>query len=92
MDNTSTDGILSVAAGKSVYFFNSMQPASLIKTVKTPYEIASVAVHSGQRKFVTGGSSQNDTWVRVWDFDDEKELGMLPLHSNIYMDHTNSGD
>ncbi|KAF2179404.1 serine/threonine kinase receptor associated protein-like protein [Zopfia rhizophila CBS 207.26] len=74
LDNTSADGVLSVAAGNSVYFFNSMSPASLIKSVKTPYEIASVALHSGQRKFVTGGSNQNDTWVRVWDFDEEKEL------------------
>lgn len=74
LDNTSTDGVLSVAAGKSVYFFNSLSPASLIKSIKTPYEIASVALHSAQRKFVTGGSSQNDTWVRVWDFDEETEL------------------
>lgn len=75
LDNTSSDGILSVAAGNSVYFFNSLQPASLIKSVKTPYEIASVALHNGaQRRFVTGGSNQNDTWVRVWDFDEEKEL------------------
>jgi serine-threonine kinase receptor-associated protein len=73
LDNT-TDGVLSVAAGKSVYFFDSKSPASLIKSIKTPYDIASVALHSGQRRFVTGGSSQNDTWVRVWDFDEEKEL------------------
>lgn len=79
MDNTSADGTLSVAAGKSVYFFNSASPGSLIKSIKTPYDIASVALHSGQRKFVTGGSSQNDTWVRVWDFDEEKELGMAPI-------------
>lgn len=75
LDNTSGDGVLSVAAGNSVYFFNGTQPGSLIKSIKTPYEIASVALHSGQRKFVTGGSNQNDTWVRVWDFDNEKELG-----------------
>lgn len=74
LDNTSADGVLSVAAGKSVYFFDSSSPGSLIKSMKTPYEIASVAFHGGQRKFVTGGSSQNDTWVRVWDFDQETEL------------------
>lgn len=79
MDNTSSDGTLSVAAGKSVYFFDSKSPGSLIKSIKTPYDIASVALHSGQRKFVTGGSSQSDTWVRVWDFDEEKELGMEPV-------------
>ncbi|KAF1834841.1 WD40 repeat-like protein [Decorospora gaudefroyi] len=74
LDNTSSDGVLSVAAGNSAYFFNSLSPGSLVKTIKTPYEIASVALHNGERKFVTGGSNQNDTWVRVWDFDAEKEL------------------
>lgn len=77
MANTSTDGILSVAAGKSAYFFDSKSPGSLIKAVRTPYEMGSVALHSGEAKFVTGGSSQNDTWVRVWDFNSEQELGML---------------
>jgi WD40 repeat protein len=66
-------GVLSVAAGKNVYFFDGAQPASLIKHIKMPHETASVALHSGQRKFVTGSSG--DTWVRVWDFDEEKELG-----------------
>ncbi|KAF2276282.1 serine/threonine kinase receptor associated protein-like protein [Westerdykella ornata] len=74
LDNTSSDGLLSVAAGKSVYFFNSTSPSSLIKSIKTPYELASVAVHSAEGKFVTGGGTQNDTWVRVWDFNEEKEL------------------
>ncbi|KAF2019798.1 WD40 repeat-like protein [Aaosphaeria arxii CBS 175.79] len=74
LDNTSADGTLSVAAGKSVYFFNSASPGALLKSIKTSYEIGSVALHSGDRKFVTGGSTQNDTWVRVWDFDSEKEL------------------
>lgn len=72
-----SDGVLSVAAGKSVYFFDSMRPGALIKSVKAPYELASVALHSGQGKFVTGGGSQNDTWVRVWDFNEERELGTL---------------
>jgi serine-threonine kinase receptor-associated protein len=75
LSNTSAKGVLSVAAGKSVYFFDSMSPGSLIKSIKTPYDLASVALHTEQGKFVTGGGSQNDTWVRVWDFNDEKELG-----------------
>ena len=74
MDNTSVEGSLSIAAGKSVYFFSGTHPATLMKSMKTPYEIASVALHSTERKFVTGGG--NDTWVRVWDFDEERELGM----------------
>lgn len=71
--STSGSGTLSVAAGKSVYFFDADRPASLIKQVKTPYEIASVALNGAQKKFVTGGAA--DTWVRVWDFDEERELG-----------------
>lgn len=74
LSNTSPKGVLSVAAGKSVYFFDSASPGSLIKSVKTPYDLASVALHTEQGKFVTGGSSQNDTWVRVWDFESEQEL------------------
>jgi serine-threonine kinase receptor-associated protein len=77
LSNTSPKGVLSVAAGKSVYFFDSNSPGSLIKSIKTPYDLASVALHTEEGKFVTGGSSQNDTWVRVWDFNEEKELGRL---------------
>jgi serine-threonine kinase receptor-associated protein len=82
--STSGSGTLSVAAGKSVYFFDADRPASLIKQIKTPYEIASVALNGAQKKFVTGGAG--DTWVRVWDFDEERELGkcgsMLLTFSN----------
>lgn len=67
-----SSGVLSVAAGKSVYFFDGDRPATLIKEVKMPNEVASVALNGLDRKFVTG--SPNDTWVRVWDFDSEKEL------------------
>jgi len=66
-------GVLSVAAGKSLYFFDGDRPASLLKQIKTNYEVASVALSGSQRKFVTGQAS--DTWVRVWDFDEEKEIG-----------------
>ena len=37
-----------------------------------PAEVASVALHGGQRKFVTGSAA--DTWVRVWDYDAETVL------------------
>ncbi|KAF2673598.1 WD repeat protein [Microthyrium microscopicum] len=71
----SAQGSLSVAAGKSVYFFDAGRPATLIKQIKTDYEVASVALHGASRKFVTG--TVGDTWVRVWDFDEgkEKEMG-----------------
>lgn len=69
---------LSVAAGKTVYFFDAEKPAGLVKQIKTPHDVASVALNGSQRKFITGSSS--DTWVRVWDFDEEKEIGMTFLH------------
>ncbi|KAJ9645743.1 hypothetical protein H2199_002783 [Coniosporium tulheliwenetii] len=61
---------LSVAAGKTAYFFDSSRPGELIKSIKTPYELVSIALHSLERKFITGSTS--DTWVRVWDFDTEE--------------------
>ncbi|KAK4942366.1 hypothetical protein LTR28_008688 [Elasticomyces elasticus] len=74
--STSTpNGVLSVAAGKSVYFFDGGRPGQLIKSVKMQHDVASVAfngdVGSGGR-YVTGGSG--DTWVRVWDYETEQEL------------------
>lgn len=69
---------LSVAAGKTAYIFSDSQPGQLIKKIKTPHEIASVAVHVEDRKFVTGGSQ--DTWVRLYDFDEEKELQVHKGH------------
>lgn len=66
-------GVLSVAAGKTAYFFDGMRSGQLLKRVKTSHEIASVAVNADSRKFVTGGGE--DTWARVWDLDSEKELG-----------------
>jgi len=74
----SAGGVLSVAAGNSAYFFDGLDPGRLVKRIKTPYEIASVALHGGQRRFVTGGSA--DTWVRVYDFDEEKQLDVYKGH------------
>ena len=66
-------GVLSVAAGKSVYFFDGSGSRRLLKSIKTPHEIASVALHPDKKRFVTGGSG--DTWVRMYDYDEGKELG-----------------
>lgn len=38
-----------------------------------------MALHAGARKFVTGGGV-GDTWVRVYDFDTEKELDVHKGH------------
>lgn len=69
---------LSVAAGKTAYFFSGTEPGLLLKQFKTPREIASVALHADSRKFVTGGSE--DTWVKVYDFDNGKELDVHKGH------------
>ncbi|KAI9812333.1 MAG: hypothetical protein M1827_004782 [Pycnora praestabilis] len=77
-EGTAGGGMLSVAAGKNAYFFDGHQPGRLFKTVKTPYEIASVALNIEEGRFVTGGSG--DTWVRVYDFDEEAELNLYKGH------------
>ena len=76
--STYRDSVLTVAAGKSAYFFSGTNPGQLIKQVKTPHEIASVALNAAERKFVVGGSV--DTWVRVYSFDEERELDLHKGH------------
>lgn len=76
--NRERDSVLSVAAGKNAYFFSGTTPGQLIKQVKTPHDIASVALNAEQRKFIVGGSG--DTWVRVYSFDEEKELDLHKGH------------
>ena len=76
----SDPGILSVAAGQSCLFFDAGRPGELIKKVDFDHEVASVAINPASGRFVTGGGK--DTWVRVWDFAQEKELG-TSLHSEI---------
>ena len=66
-------GILTVAAGKSVYLFDGLQPGRLLKKVDFGYEVASAAVNSDSGRLVTG--SANDTWARVYDLATEEELG-----------------
>ena len=78
----SNDGmILNVSAGRNVYFFDG-QSRMLLKSIRTDYDCATVALHAQTRKFVTGGSS--DTWVRIYDFDSGKELGALSVYLQIY--------
>ncbi|KAL0258165.1 hypothetical protein SLS55_007337 [Diplodia seriata] len=84
-DGSQGGGILSVAAGKTAYFFDGRQPATLIKSVTTKYDLASVALHSAQEKFVAGSSS--DTWVHVFDLNTGDELGKrYPPGSPLHVD------
>ena len=64
--------VISVAAGKTAYFFSGDNPGQLIKKIDTKYDVSCVAFHAEKRQFVVGGSS--DTWVRIYDYDSGKEL------------------
>lgn len=66
-------GILSVAAGKSAYFFDGYNHGRLLKKVDFKYEVASVAVNSESGRFITG--DVGDTWARVYDLESNEELG-----------------
>lgn len=70
-------GILTVAAGKSVYLFDGVAPGRLLKKVDFSYEVASAAVNSESGRLVTG--SANDTWARVYDLNTDEELGKSDL-------------
>ncbi|KIV91268.1 hypothetical protein, variant [Exophiala mesophila] len=74
----SDPGVLSVASGHSCFFFDAGRPGEMIKQVNFDHDVASVAIHPQSGRFVTGGGK--DTWVRVWDFAEEKELEVLKGH------------
>lgn len=66
----SRDGqVLTVAAGKQVYFFDASKDFALLHAYAMPISFAEeggASLHPTEPKFVAGGS---DTWVRVFDFD-----------------------
>jgi len=70
--------VLTIAAGKTVYFYGGHNARTLLKSVTLPYEVASVALHPSQRKFVTGGIK--DTWAKVYDYDSEQEIDVHKGH------------
>ncbi|KAI5305219.1 hypothetical protein KEM56_004978 [Ascosphaera pollenicola] len=71
-------GILSVAAGKTVYFFEGSTPGLLYKRVELDYEVASVAVNKSINRFVTGAA--NGTWARVHDLSTYEEIDVGKGH------------
>ena len=77
-DGGGDTAVLSVAAGKSAYFFSGNRPGELIKSLTLPLELGSVAINTNESKFVTGSST--DTWVRLHDFEDGKELNVHKGH------------
>lgn len=68
--------VLCIAAGKTIYFYGGSDARTLIKSISLPYEVASVALHPAQRKYITGGTK--DTWAKVYTWDDQKEIGNPP--------------
>ncbi|KAL2868193.1 WD40 repeat domain-containing protein [Aspergillus lucknowensis] len=71
-------GILTVAAGKSVYLFDGLNPGRLLKKIDFRYEVASAAVNNDTARLVTG--SADDTWARVYDLHTDVELEVQKGH------------
>ncbi|KAE8423210.1 WD40-repeat-containing domain protein [Aspergillus pseudocaelatus] len=71
-------GILTVAAGKSVYLFDGSSPGRLLKKSDFRYEVASAAVNNETGRLVTG--SADDTWARVYDLRTDEELEVQKGH------------
>lgn len=67
--------VLTIAAGRSVYFYGGLNARTHLKTITLNFDVASAALHPSQRKIVVGG--MKDTWAKVYDYDSEKELGKL---------------
>ncbi|KAI9046815.1 hypothetical protein LZ554_008896 [Drepanopeziza brunnea f. sp. 'monogermtubi'] len=62
--------VLCIAAGKTIYFYGGSDARTLIRSINLPYEVASVALHPAQRKYITGGAK--DTWAKVYTWDDQE--------------------
>ncbi|KAE8381427.1 WD40-repeat-containing domain protein [Aspergillus bertholletiae] len=71
-------GILTVAAGKSVYLFDGSSPGRLLKKSNFRYEVASAAVNNETGRLVTG--TTDDTWARVYDLRTDEELEVQKGH------------
>ena len=66
--------VLAVAAGKTVYFWNGDQFDNKIKSFELSHGVASVGLDLRGRKFAVG--EEPGTWVRVYSWDDGREIGM----------------
>ncbi|KAI0111140.1 WD40-repeat-containing domain protein [Nemania sp. FL0031] len=71
--------LLSVAAGKCVYFWGGMDATKELKRLKLDYQVASVAVDPKGRKIVVG-EDKPATWARVYRWDDEVEIDVHKGH------------
>ena len=78
-------GYLGVAAGHSGLVFDAARPGELVRQINFDHDISSFAINPATNRFVTGGSK--DTWVRVWDFEPQKELDTLKGTSRPHLVH-----
>ncbi|KAK4092093.1 hypothetical protein Purlil1_3346 [Purpureocillium lilacinum] len=70
--------VLSVAAGKTAYFWGGVRAMEELKRIVLPRSIASVAIDVKGRKVVVG--EEPGTWARLIRYDDETELETLKGH------------
>lgn len=74
METSRNGSILTVAAGKHVYFYDTADSYKLLSSFEMPIsfkEEGGVSLHPTQPLFIAGGS---DTWVRVFNFETGKEV------------------
>ena len=76
MDQSFDRSVITITAGKSVYFFNTASMA-LDKTIVMTYDVSSVSINASRSKFVAAGS---DPWVRIYDYDTEQEVELYKAH------------
>ncbi|TDH66519.1 hypothetical protein CCR75_007009 [Bremia lactucae] len=77
MEASRNGQVLTIAAGKQVYFFDVQNEFALLHAFPMPISFAEeggASLHPTESKFVAGGS---DTWVRVFDY---KTGEILELH------------
>uniref|UniRef100_K3WFN9 Serine-threonine kinase receptor-associated protein n=1 Tax=Globisporangium ultimum (strain ATCC 200006 / CBS 805.95 / DAOM BR144) TaxID=431595 RepID=K3WFN9_GLOUD len=68
MEASRKNSVLTVAAGKKVYFYDVPNNFALIRSFMMPISFAEeggASLHPHEDKFIAGGS---DTWVRVFDY------------------------
>jgi len=70
--------VLSIAAGKTVFFYGGESAQTLLKKIELPYDVTSVALHAGQRKFVT--AERKNPWGYVYNYDTEELIDTLKGH------------
>lgn len=70
--------VLSVAAGKTAYFWGGSRADQVLKQITLPHGIVSVGLDLKGRKIVVG--EDPGTWARVYSWDSAKELDIHKGH------------